>query len=168
MSHKFLAAVLTAVLAGSLQAQADTSSDLSSRINGAALIRVSGRWGTRYLVGPHLSGGTFTYAAMEPADSLAPLSLNGVDRIQVRGSATGTGAAIGAGIGLVGGLAAGIGLTSSLCNDGLGCRNAGGGTAFIALASTLGGALLGALIGSGSKKWVTIYRSEGQQDSGLP
>ncbi len=111
MSHTLLAAVLTAVIAGSLQAQADTSSELSSRINGQALIRVSGRWGTRYLVSPHLSGRSLSFDAMEPPDSSAtPLMLDGVDRIQVRGSAAGSGAAIGAAIGLVGGLAAGIGL----------------------------------------------------------
>jgi len=159
MSHSFLAAALTAVIAGSLHAQADTSSELSSRINGQALIRVSGRWGTRTLVGPHLSGRSLAFEGTE-------LGLDSVDRIQVRGNATGRGALIGAGIGLAGGLAVGIGLTSSLCNDGLGCRNAGGGSAFIALVSTAGGALLGALIGSAVKRWVTIYPSEG--DSGLP
>ena len=169
MSHTFLSAVLAVVIAGSLHAQADTSPDLSSRINGQALIRVSGRWGTRYLVGPHLSGRTLAFETMEPPDSAAaPLMLDGVDRIQVRGNAAGTGALIGAGIGLVGGLAMGIGLTSSLCNDGLGCGNAGGGTAFFAVASTIGGALLGSLIGAASKRWKTIYSSDGQQPSGLP
>jgi len=169
MSHTFLTAVLTVVIAGSLHAQADTTSELSSRINGQALIRVGGRWGIRYLVGPHLSGRSLAFETMNPPDSVATsLTLDGVERIQVRGSATGKGAAIGAAIGLVGGLAAGIGLTSSLCNDGLGCSNAGGGTVFVALVSTAGGALLGALIGSASKRWETIYPSDGQQGSGLP
>ncbi|HKE89265.1 MAG TPA: hypothetical protein VKB45_02935 [Gemmatimonadales bacterium] len=159
MSPTFVAAVLTAVIAASLHAQADTSSALSSRINGQALIRVSGRWGTRTLVGPRLSGRSLAFEGTE-------LGLDSVDRIQVRGNAAGRGALIGAGIGLAGGLAMGIGLTSSLCNDGLGCRNAGGGSAFIALVSTAGGALLGALIGSTAKRWVTIYPGGG--DSGLP
>lgn len=168
MSHTFLSTALAVVIAGSLHAQADSGSDLSSRINGQALIRVSGQWGTRYLVRPHLSGRTLAFAAMDPPDSAAaPLLLDSVDRIQVRGNAAGTGVLIGAGIGLVGGLATGIGLTSSLCNDGLGCSNAGGGTAFIALVSTAGGALLGALIGSASKRWQTIYPND-QQSSGLP
>lgn len=172
MSQTFLSAVLAVVIAGSLHAQADTNPDFSSRINGQALIRVSGRWGTRNLVAPHLSGRTLAFEATDPPDSAAaphaPLMLDSVDRIQVRGNAAGTGALIGAGIGLAGGLAMGIGLTSSLCNDGLGCSNAGGGTAFIALASTAGGALLGALIGAASKRWETIYSSDGQQPSGLP
>jgi hypothetical protein len=167
MSRTFVSTVLAVVIAGSLHAQADTSPDLSSRINGQALIRVSGRWGTRYLVGPHLSGRSLAFEAMEPPDSAAAhLMLDSVDRIQVRGNAAGSGALIGAGIGLLGGLATGIGLTSSLCNDGLGCSNAGGGTAVIALVSTAGGALLGALIGSASKRWKTIYPDE--EPSGLP
>ena len=168
MSHTFLSTVLAVVIAGSLHAQTDSSSDLSSRINGQALIRVGGQWGTRYLVHPHLSGRSLAFEAMEPPDSVATqLVLDGVDRIQVRRNAAGTGALIGAGIGLMGGLATGIGLTSTLCNDGLGCSNAGGGTAFIALVSTAGGALLGALIGSASKRWQTIYPSD-PQPSGLP
>lgn len=151
-------------------ARAQTSDTwLSDRINGAALIRVSGRWGTRYLVQPHFSGGALTFAQIEPPDSVpTPLRLDGVERIQVRGSAAGTGALIGAGIGFAGGLAAGIGLTSALCNDGLGCSNEGGGTALVVLVSTAGGALLGALIGSVSRKWETIYSSKPDQPSGLP
>ena len=168
MSHTFLSVVLAVVIAGSLHAQADTNRDLSSRINGQALIRVSGEWGTRYLVRPHLSGRSLAFEAMEPPDSVAQLMLDGLDRIQVRGNAARTGALIGAGIGLVGGLAMGIGLTSSLCDDGLGCGNAGGGTAFFAVVSTIGGALLGSLIGAASKRWETIYSSDGQQPSGLP
>ena len=141
---------------------------LSTRINGQALIRVSGRWGTRYLVQPRLAGGTFTYAALEPADSLgSPLRLDGVDRIQVRGNAVGTGALIGAGVGLMGGLAMGIGVTSSLCSDG-GCSNASGGTIEVALVSTVGGALLGALIGSVAKQWRTVYSTGPQEPRGLP
>jgi hypothetical protein len=168
MSHTFVSTVLAVVIAGSLHAQADPSPDLSSRINGQALIRVSGRWGTRYLVGPHLSGRSLAFETMEPPDSATTqLTLDGIDRIQVRGNAAGTGALIGAGIGLVGGLATGIGLTSSLCSDG-GCGDTGGGTAFLAIVSTFGGALLGALIGSASKRWHTIYPNEQQSSSGLP
>lgn len=175
MSRALLSALLGAILAGSAHAQAvapqggaDTSSWLSSRINGQAIIRVSGQWGTRYLAQPHLSGRSLTFAFAEPPDSGArPLLLDGVERIQVRGNAAGTGAVIGAGIGLAGGLALGIGLSAALCSGGL-CSNSGGGTALIALGSTAGGALLGALIGSAARKWVTIYRSEAPQDGGMP
>lgn len=143
-------------------------STLSTRINGQALIRVSGRWGSRLLVQPRLSGGALTYAATEPADSLAsPLRLDSVERIQVRGSAAGTGALIGAIGGLVGGMALSIGVTSTLCNDG-GCSNQAGGTAGIAIVSTMGGALLGALIGSVSRKWQTIYSTNPDEQRGLP
>jgi len=63
-----------------------------------------------------------------------------------------------AGIGLAGGLAVGLGLSGSLCEGG-GCSNEGGGTAVVALGSTLAGALLGALIGAPLKKWHTVYQT---------
>ncbi len=86
------------------------------------------------------------------------VGLTDVTRIQVRGGASGTGAMVGAGVGFAGGLAAGVGLTSSLCSDG-GCSNEGGGTAVIALGSTLAGALVGALIGAPLRKWHTVYQA---------
>jgi high-affinity Fe2+/Pb2+ permease len=83
-----------------------------------------------------------------------------VQRIEVRRSAAGKGALIGAGIGLVAGLAAGVGIASSVCDGGLGpCNNAGGGISFLALAGTAGGALLGAGIGAANKEWRTVYRA---------
>ena len=173
MSRTFLAIALGATVAGSAAGQAaphprpDTSW-LSSRINGAALIRVSGSWGTRYLVQPQLSGRSFAYAAIEPDSLTAPLMLDSIERIQVRGNAAGKGALIGAGIGFVGGLASMTAMTSALCHDGLGCSNEGGGTAMVTLATTVGGALLGALIGSVTKRWVTVYPEDTRAGSGLP
>ena len=86
------------------------------------------------------------------------LSLGDVTRIQIRGGASGTGALVGAGVGFAGGLAAGLFLSSSLCEGG-GCSNETGGTAVIALGSTLAGALVGALIGAPLKKWHTVYEA---------
>ena len=98
-------------------------------------------------------------AATDSSGTPGPrLGLSDVTRIQVRGGASGTGALMGAGVGLAGGLAVGIGLSASLCDDG-GCSNQGGGTAVIALGSTLAGALLGALIGAPLKKWHTVYEA---------
>ena len=173
MSRTFLFVALSAIVAGSARAQAASrprpdTSWLSSRINGQALIRVSGSWGTRDLVQPRLSGSSFSYAAMEPDSSAAPMMLDSIVRIQVRGNSAGTGALIGAGIGFVGGLVSMIALTSALCSDGLGCSNEGGGTAMVTLRTTFGGALLGALIGSQTKKWVTIYPEDARAGSGLP
>ena len=170
MLRKILLLALVPIASGSLARgqgavrEADSLQTvwLGSRINGQALIRVRGSWGTTYLVEPHISGQTLTFAEAEPAaisSFPAPLRLDAIDRIQVRGNAAGTGALIGACIGLAGGLAAGIGLTASLCNDGLGCSNAGGGTALLAVASTAGGALIGALVGATIKKWRTVYRA---------
>jgi hypothetical protein len=94
-----------------------------------------------------------SFAGMGPR-----VGLSDVTRIQVRGGASGTGALVGAGVGFAGGLAAGLGLSSSLCSDG-GCSNETGGTAVIALGSTLAGALVGALIGAPLRKWHTVYQA---------
>jgi hypothetical protein len=136
---------------------------LGSSINGRALIRVRGDWGTADLARPRLVGRELDYAtASSPTRSLIalprPFPLDTIQRIQVPGNAAGTGAMVGASVGLLGGLALGIGLTESLCNGGSGCSNAGGGAATIALAATLGGAVLGAVIGSTMRKWKTIYK----------
>lgn len=138
------------------------SARLGSMINGRALIRIRGDWGTADLSRPHLVGRQLDYdEASSPTHSLIalprPFPLDTIQRIQVPGNAAGTGAMVGMEIGLLGGLAMGIGLSASLCNDGLGCSNQGGGAATIALASTVGGAVLGAVIGSTMRKWRTVY-----------
>ena len=143
--------------------QSPANVSLDQRINEQALIRVRGAWGTADLDQPRLIGDTLIYAAAQSQTSSAPptlprpLTLHAVDRIQVRGSAAGTGALVGAGIGLAGGLAGAIALAASLCNDG-GCSNETGGMVTIAVVSTAGGALLGAIIGAPIKKWKTVYR----------
>jgi hypothetical protein len=144
---------------------------LGSTINGRALIRVRGDWGTADLARPHLVGRQLDYAeASTPARSVIalprPFPLDTIRRIQVPGNAAGTGAMVGASVGLLGGLALGIGLTESLCNGGSGCSNAGGGAATITLAATLGGAVLGAVIGSTMRKWKTIYEAGSMREAG--
>lgn len=146
---------------------------LGSAINGRALIRVRGAWGTADLARPRLVGRQIEYAeASSPARSVIalphPFPLDTIQGIQIPGNAAGTGAMVGAGVGFLGGLAMAIGLTASLCNDGLGCSNKGGATATIALASTLGGALLGAGIGSTMRKWKTIYGDGSVREAGSP
>ncbi len=135
---------------------------LRHQINGRALIRVRGVWGSADLSRPQLAGRTLSYAetTFPGTTSLAlprSLSLETINRIQVRGNAAGTGALVGGGVGLLGGLAMSLALTSTLCNDALGCSNAVGGTVVITLGAAVGGTLLGALIGSTIKKWKTIY-----------
>ena len=135
---------------------------LAHRIDGQAFIRVRGEWGTAYLTHPRLTGDTLAYAAVEfpegrtPLAVAQPLWLDDVERIQVRASATGTGALVGAAIGFAGGLAASLGISASLCSSG-GCANETGGTVFITVGSTAGGALVGALIGASLKKWATVW-----------
>jgi hypothetical protein len=157
--------VTTATLAAGAQTPGPTNDSLDnawlrSQINGQALIRVRGVWGSADLSRPQLAGRTLSYGRTTSlgTTSLAlphSLALDSVDRIQVRGNASGTGAMVGGGIGLLGGLAASIGLSAALCDGG--CSNQGSGIAIVTLGSTLGGALIGALIGSTIKKWKTIY-----------
>ena len=110
-------------------------------------VRVRGSFGEVVILRPRLTPDSLPAAA-----TLGPgVGLSDVTRIQVRGGASGTGAMMGAGVGLAGGLAAGLGLSSSLCEGG-GCSNEGGGTAVIALGSTLAGTLVGALIGAPLRK----------------
>ena len=117
-------------------------------------VRVRGSSGEVVIVSP-----TMTRDSLLAGTTLGPrVGLSDVTRIQVRGGASGTGAMVGAGVGFAGGLAAGLGLSSSLCSDG-GCTNEGGGTAVIALGSTLAGALVGALIGAPLRKWHTVYQA---------
>jgi len=117
-------------------------------------VRVRGSSGEVVILSP-----TMTPDSLLAVTTPGPrLSLGDVTRIQVRGSASGTGAMVGAGVGFAGGLAAGVGVSSSLCSDG-GCSNEGGGTAVIALGSTLAGALVGALIGAPLRKWHTVYQA---------
>jgi hypothetical protein len=117
-------------------------------------VRVRGGSGEVVIPGP-----TMTPDSLLAGTPLGPrVGLSDVTRIQVRGGASGTGALVGAGVGFAGGLAAGVGLSSSLCSDG-GCSNEAGGTAVIALGSTLAGALVGALIGAPLRKWHTVYQA---------
>ena len=167
----------TATLAARAQTPGETSDSLDnvwlrSQINGQALIRVRGVWGSFDLDRPQLDGRTLSYAETAPrgVSSLAlprSLSLDSIDRIQVPGNAAGKGAAVGAGIGLLAGLVMSAGLSASLCSDG-GCSSQGSGTAIVTLGSTAGGALLGALIGGTVKKWKTIYRDRAPSGAGSP
>jgi hypothetical protein len=117
-------------------------------------VRVRGSFGEVIVLRP-----TLTSDSLLAATTMGPrVGLSDVTRIQVRGGASGTGALVGAGVGFAGGLAAGLGLSSSLCSDG-GCSNEGGGTAVIALGSTVAGALVGALIGAQLRKWHTVYQA---------
>ena len=129
---------------------------LAQTVNGRALIRVSGRWGTAHLSAPRLAGDTLTFAAADPAVA-RPLSLDAVDRIQVRGHAAGSGALVGAGVGLVAGIVFDATAVRTFCDGG--CSNETGGSIVIAAASTAAGALLGALIGAAIPKWHTVYES---------
>ncbi|MGH7752174.1 MAG: hypothetical protein ACREN5_05120 [Gemmatimonadales bacterium] len=131
------------------------------RINGQVLIRVRGDWGVAYLREPRLVRDTLSYtsAPSAPPSLPQPLTLEALQRVEVRENAAGMGATIGAGVGFALGLAAGLGLTSSLCDSGWGsCTNAGGGVALVTLGSTVGGALIGALIGGVNQRWRTVYR----------
>jgi hypothetical protein len=122
-------------------------------------VRVRGGVGEVIIRTPTLTTDSLL-AATDSSGTPGPrLALSDVTRIQVRGGASGTGTLVGAGVGLAGGLAAGLGLSASLCSDG-GCNNAAGGTAVIALGSTVAGALLGALIGAPLKKWHTVYEAQ--------
>lgn len=106
-----------------------------------------------------IPGPTLTPDSLLAGTTAGPrVNLGDVTRIQIRGGASGTGALVGASVGFAGGLAAGVGLSSSLCSEG-GCTNEGGGTAVIALGSTLAGALVGALIGAPLRKWHTVYQA---------
>ena len=117
-------------------------------------VRVRGSFGEVIVLRPTMtSDSLLAEATMGPR-----VGLSDVARIQVRGSASGTGALVGAGVGFAGGLAAGLGLSSSLCSDG-GCSNETGGTAVIALGSTLAGALVGAVIGAPLRTWHTVYQA---------
>jgi hypothetical protein len=117
-------------------------------------VRIRGSFGEVIVLRP-----TMTSDSLLAEGTMGPrVGLSDVTRIQVRGGASGTGALVGAGVGFAGGLAAGLGLSSSLCSDG-GCSNAGGGTAVIALGSTVAGALVGALIGAPLRKWHTVYQA---------
>lgn len=140
----------------------ESPSWLSRQINGKTRIRVFGAWGVSYLEKPWLSGDTLTFAAIgsegpDPrSDPARALAFREVNRIQVRASAAGRGACWGAIIGLVGGLAAGLGIDASLCGDSA-CDNEGGGIALIAIGSTAGGALVGAIVGAPMERWKTVY-----------
>ena len=132
--------------------------ELQASIASHDSVRVRGSFGEIVIGTPTLTADSLLAAADSRGTPGPRLGLSDVTRIQVRGGASGTGALVGAGIGLAGGLAAGLGLSASLCEGG-GCSNQGGGTAVVALGSTLAGALLGALIGAPLKKWHTVYQS---------
>ena len=180
--HRTLLALAFVAASGTLTARAqspDPTSDsadyawLRRQINGQALILVRGDWGTAELHRPYLTDRTLSFAEARSSTTTtivalpSPLPLDTIQRIQVPGSAAGSGALVGAGIGLLGGLAMSIGLTASLCEGG-GCSNAGGGSAVITLGSAFGGGLLGALIGSTIKKWKTIYSDNLSGGTGSP
>ncbi len=89
-----------------------------------------------------------------------PLTLDAVDRIQVRGSAAGKGALVGAAIGAVGGIVAGVALANWCGPLGGDCTpNYGAVVPIVAVVSTAGGALLGAIVGAPFKRWKTVYRT---------
>jgi len=119
-------------------------------------VRVRGTFGQVVLRRPTLTPDSL-FAGMASEASGPRLSLRDVTRIQTRGGSAATGALVGAGVGLAGGLAAALGLTSSLCNDGLGCSNKGGATVVITVGFTAAGALLGSVIGAPIKKWHTVH-----------
>ena len=171
MLRRFLLLALVPVASTQLaHAQGTTRDDsiarvsLPYRINGHALIRVRGSWGTAFLNQPQLVGQVLTYAsaASEPGALPRPLTLDAVDRIQARGSAAGTGALVGAAIGAAAGVPAGVALAKSLNDIGFGSSSSPdyGGTMLLTVpVSAAGGALLGALIGATFKKWKTVYHA---------
>jgi hypothetical protein len=155
-----LATALLAPVAGFAQAlDSLTFAELQALVASHDSVRVRGSFGELVIPTPTLTSDSLLAAADSVGTPGPRLGLSDVTRIQVRGGASGTGALVGAGVGLAGGLAAGLGLSASLCNDGGGCRNEGGGIAVIALGSTVAGALVGALIGAPLKKWHTVYQA---------
>ena len=131
---------------------------LSKQINGRALVRVSGQWGTRYLVKPRVADQWLTFSTMEPHDStVTRLRVNSVYRIDVQGNSAGLGALVGAGIGLAGG----VGLAAALCGSGECGPEAVVLVVGLGVAGSAGGALAGALVGLAFPRWRTVYRTAG-------
>ena len=130
---------------------------LQARLASRDSVRVTGTFGAVVLRRPTLTPDSLVAATPRSGGTpVAPLALTEVTRIQVRGGASGTGALIGAGVGLAAGIAASVSLHASLCSGG-GCSNEAGGSAVIVLGSTIGGALLGALVGLPVRKWHTVF-----------
>jgi hypothetical protein len=155
-----IATALLAPVAGFAQAlDSLTFAELQALVASHDSVRVRGSFGEVVIRAPTLTTDSLLAAADSSGTPGPRLGLSDVTRIQVRGGASRTGALVGAGVGLAGGLAAGLGLSASLCNDGGGCSNEGGGMAVLALGSTVAGALVGALIGAPLKKWHTVYQA---------
>ena len=169
--HKHLVSLLALALAAPTASMAQQSSmhnslkldysafaRLQARVGSQDSVRVQGAFGELIIRQPRLTTDSLLPGRATPGTNQDRLALGDVRKIQARGSASGTGALIGAGIGFVGGLAAGLGAAASLCSDG-GCSNEAGGVTVITLGSTAAGALIGALIGAPFKKWHTVYRA---------
>jgi len=97
--------------------------------------------------------GTLVYLRDGSSSSLSEVSLNDVRELQVaRGTNAGKGATIGGGIGL------GLAILAVIVASGDEWTTPSGGQAVAAmLLNTAAGAGIGALVGSASKRWQTVY-----------
>jgi hypothetical protein len=160
-----LLAVVTGV--GTVSAQTTPPFDtaaLAAVIDSAPRIRVRLATGWAGLDSPrlqrdslHFLVGSTLDRGGRPVALLSPLALGDVREIRIpAGHRTGKGAALGAGIGAGLGLVVAVGAASEpQC---LGCPTAGEGFLAVPIVALLG-AGVGALIGSASTHWLTVYRS---------
>ncbi len=150
---------------GTAQAQVDSVrlERLQARVNSQDRVRILTEWGRIELYDPRLTDEAITYARAQFARSLSgavpafpqPLPLSRVSQIQVRGSAAGSGAIIGASV--LGGLVLLVGIGAA-AEGGWFAPSAGEVVRATVVFAGIG-ALIGAAIGAGSGKWKTVYRA---------
>ena len=170
---RFSASVVT-VLAVPLALRAQTTSaPFQVQINAAAKIRVVGAWGRAELTEPKVSLDSIRYTRSEVLASVAtpnalplplsltlpqPLSLADVTEVQVpAGHDTGHGAVAG-GL-LLGGLMLVAAVATSSCNS---CITGGTSAGDVIRGTVVAGAIgagIGALVGSTSTRWKTVYHA---------
>jgi hypothetical protein len=166
--------------ADSPQERAVARQRLEARINSQERIRVLTTWGQAELYQPVLSSEALNYGhgrllgptqpgspegeRMLPEGFPRALQLSDVSEMQVRTAATKRGLLIGSVAFGILGLAAGVSTTEE-CQGFIDifCGSDAGDVAVVTAGTAVVGGMVGALIGSVSKRWKTVYRAPGQQ-----
>jgi Trk-type K+ transport system membrane component len=169
-----LSAFVVVVLAAPpvLRAQA-TSAPFQDQINAAVKIRVVGAWGRAELAEPSVSAGTIRYSRARALTSFSapsalplslslilpqPLPLADVTEVQVPAGNDAVHGAVVGGL-LLGGLMLVAGVAASSCDACITSGASAGDVISVTLVAGAIGAGIGALLGSTSTRWKTVYRA---------